>query len=143
MKSSKKFLMVDISQSVSRARFSAAEDGVHVAPTMMPEQIVWVNGRLLLGREALLLQGFPIQKVLDLVDETNEAHLRYMAGNSFGFVVVLALLMATFAAVDWADSGTTVMPSDEAEQAVAMSALASLGGGAIATAGLKRFRKST
>ena len=133
--------MVDVSQSLKRTRFSFKEQNLHVAPAMMPIQIMWIHasqlkaygqpcGRLLLGREALLMQGFPINKVMEAIENTSEEHLRRMAGNSFGFPVVLAILMATFAAVDWREStpSASVLASDDAQVAAAMQAFAVLRG---------------
>ena len=136
------FFMADVSQSLARIRFSlypeAPGTGSIVAPTMMPEQIIWISdrvygSRLLLGREALMLQGFPVQKVIDLVNDTSEHNLQSLAGNSFGFTVVLALLMSTFAAVDWrSPSGLEVaaelqssLPSSS-EVGIALQAFSSL-----------------
>ena len=52
-----------------------------------------------------------------------------MAGNSFGCTVVLAILMATFASVDWRVDTTsaTLSVSDDAQVAAAMQAFAVLG----------------
>lgn len=61
-------LMRDLSQSISRANAFTwkAEAGKHIAPTMLPKMNVWLEAapprnaaRLMLGREALLFQGFP------------------------------------------------------------------------------------
>ena len=137
------FFMADVSQSLARIRFSlypeVPETGGIVAPTMMPEQIIWISdrvygSRLLLGREALMFQGFPVQKVIDLANDTSEHHLQSLAGNSFGFTVVLALLMSTFAAVDWrSPSGPEVaselqssLPSSSEVVGIALQAFSSL-----------------
>ena len=52
-----------------------------------------------------------------------------MAGNSFGSTVVLAILMATFASVDWRVDTTSAMVSvsDDAQVTAAMQAFAVLG----------------
>ena len=132
--------MVDVSQTLKRTRHSSKEHNLHVAPAMLPIQIMWIHasqlraygqpcGRLLLGREALLMQGFPIKKAMELTEKTSEEHMRKMAGNSFGCTVVLAILMATFASVDWRVDTTsaTVSVSDDAQVAAAMQAFAVLG----------------
>ena len=54
-------------QSVARAHSATLRpSGKHVAPTLLPGQLMWLDllpsPRLLLGREALLLQGFPAQR---------------------------------------------------------------------------------
>ena len=61
-------LMRDLSQSINRANAFTwkAEAGKHIAPTMLPKMNLWLEpvpprnaARLMLGREALLFQGFP------------------------------------------------------------------------------------
>ena len=57
----------NLSQSVMRVRCTSLnrETGKHLAPTMLPGQLLFVElvqpPRFLLGREALILQGFPVQ----------------------------------------------------------------------------------
>jgi site-specific DNA-cytosine methylase len=99
-------LLHNISQQIHRVPVSALVDGRHVAPTQMPGQLVWVcaagsQPRLLLGREALLLQGFPVGRTQALADSVAESFLQDLAGNAMALPVVLAVLMATVAAVSW------------------------------------------
>ncbi|CAE7243048.1 unnamed protein product [Symbiodinium sp. KB8] len=78
----------------------------HIAPTMMPGQLLWTEltdpPRLVLGQEALMLQGFPISKFLAQVDDEQrptQAFMQDLAGNAMAFPVVLALLQSGLAAV--------------------------------------------
>ena len=61
----------DVSQSCARVRYSKfvarahGQPGRHVSFAQMPEQSVWLDldpPRFQLGRESLLIQGFPIKK---------------------------------------------------------------------------------
>lgn len=62
-------MMRDLSQSISRANAATwkSETGTHLAPTLLPKMNLWIEPagrvaepRLMLGREALMFQGFPI-----------------------------------------------------------------------------------
>ena len=127
-------LMRDISQSLTHVSVSAYDKDTarHLAATQMPTQVVWITprkdtSRLLLGREALLLQGFPISAVMDLVDSTPESLLQDLAGNMMGLNIVLAMLMAAFAAITW--RGPLAVDAEHSTQADvddAMSAFTSL-----------------
>ena len=70
-------LMRDLSQSINRANAFTwrAEGGKHIAPTMLPKMNLWLEpvpprntARLMLGREALLFQGFPALLFLERLD---------------------------------------------------------------------------
>ena len=72
-------LLRNISQGITRLTSSSFSEDlqVHIAPAMLPSQLLWISrpnvpGRLMIGREALLLQGFPIASVQRLVDERPE-----------------------------------------------------------------------
>ena len=103
-------LLRDISYSSHKARCStSSEAGRHVCFTVTPKQLVLVfkekeMPRLLLGQEALLLQGFPVSVVSDLVEATSNAALADLAGNMVSVPVLLVLLMASVASVEWIDS---------------------------------------
>ena len=100
-------LFRDISQSCARVRCSrAGGDGRHLAFCQMPAQVVWlepIHGqpRLQLGRESLLIQGYPTAKIPALVARTSEAVMQGIAGNMMASVVTLAILQSTVAAVPW------------------------------------------
>ena len=64
----------NLSQSLNRIHTMSLVEGCakHVAPTMLPGQLLFVElvspPRLLLGREALLLQGFPVETLFRDMD---------------------------------------------------------------------------
>ena len=68
------------------------------------------RGRLLLGRESLLLQGLTISKVPSLLESTPESLMQDLAGNAMALPVVLAVAMATFAVVSWAAVAAADLP---------------------------------
>ena len=73
---------------------------------MTPGQVVLVfqaheEPRLLLGEEAMVLQGFPIAKVSDLVNTTTNHLMADIAGNMVALPVLLALMMSAVACVSW------------------------------------------
>ena len=96
-------LLRDISQSFGRVRYSkrVAASG-HVAMTFLLDQLVWVDARqprCLLGREAMILQGFPAAKLPDIVSSTPEMLLQDLVGNPMASTVLLAILTSLFASV--------------------------------------------
>jgi hypothetical protein len=106
----KPLLLRDCGQSLSRVRLSTIEDktGFHLAPTMMPKQLCMVFDqvqppRLLLGREALWLQGFPIgdAAVARLLGTEAETFTSDIAGNMVSTPVLLALVMASISSLSW------------------------------------------
>ena len=56
--------------------------------------------RLVLGKEALMSQGFPIVRS-PLADEFSDSFLRDLAGNAFPATVVLAIVAGVIFAVEW------------------------------------------
>ena len=124
----------NLSQSIGRINTrSTAQDleGREVAPTMLPGQILWVEGqeRLLTGEEASILQGFPIlrlkAKVLSLPPELGaQQFLTDLAGNAMALPVVLAIVQAGLACVRWREARDADEEQDDL--AVAMAALAQL-----------------
>ena len=72
----KPVLLRDVNGTHTRVRASVIdEDGKHCAFTMWPQQVCWVfkpaqEPRLLLGEECVMLQGFPVNQVSDLVAQT-------------------------------------------------------------------------
>ena len=76
--------MRDVSQSLGRQRCSVfdVEHDIHFAPTVTPGQVMMLTDgdktpRLLLGREALWMHGFPIlqKSIKDILDSENESFL--------------------------------------------------------------------
>ena len=100
-------LIRDIGQSSTRIRTSTiTEDGRHRSMTVTPAQLGLLScpgetPRLMLGEEAMLLQGYPTAAVPDLVAATSNHQLAILAGNAVSVPVLLALMMASVAAVDW------------------------------------------
>ena len=66
--------------------------------------------RILLGRESLALQGFPIDVLDEMGDSGKKDYLREplltdLAGNMVSTPVMLAAVMATMASVSWITAG--------------------------------------
>ena len=126
-----KALARNISQSVTRVPTSSTvgegQDRVHLAPTFLPGQLLWLEletqePRVLLGREALAMQGFPVNENPKLAGSFEESLMQNLAGNAMNMLVVLALLQACLEAVPWART-----PDPEAvEEGVDMEAVISL-----------------
>ncbi len=117
-------IMFNLSQSLARVPMSHKEGGTterHVAPCMLPRQTMWVDHpgmkapRLLLGREALALQGFPIARCKETADENSERFMQDLAGNAMSLPVALAILMSALMALPWADRETGEAPASERE----------------------------
>ena len=105
---------VDVSQSISRVPCATLSKEKRVlAPTVMPSAKLWVTesgnsglpkqSRLLLGQEALLLQGWPSTdpRLLPIVREESSTFMHNLAGNAFPATVIVALLTAF---VYWLDA---------------------------------------
>ena len=84
-------------------------DGLGIMHSLMPNQVLFVSKggkvpRLLLGREALALQGFPIE-VLDIMDPDgtlwSEATLHDLAVNMLSAPVMLCDVMVAIEAVSY------------------------------------------
>ena len=76
-----KTLMRDLSPSIARANAATWKPEIvkHLAPTMPPKMNVWVEpaghvkkARLLLGREGLLYQGFPVIQFLEVLEDLQQ-----------------------------------------------------------------------
>lgn len=105
-----KVLLRDINASHTRVRLSVIDDGgKHLSFTVLPKQLCVVfkglgeAPRLLLGEEAMMIQGFPVAKVSDLVAKTPNKLLQDIAGNMTANPVLLLLLMSAVACVHWSD----------------------------------------
>ena len=125
-------LLRDVSQSLGQARLStrSAEDSRHCACAMLPSQMLMVFApdqpfRLLLGREALVLQGFPSQDptLSELIDSFPESQMADLAGNMVSTTVFLAMAMAAISAVSWKASPMKFGSSTDADCAHAVSLL--------------------
>ena len=127
----------NLSQSVGRAHGNTLQDsGKHVAPTMLPGQVLWTESqdRLLSGVEAMILQGYPIMPLLDrlkangqvqvrLKENFTESFLTDLAGNAMALPVVLAIFQAGMAAVGFKQC---VQAASEDDVRLAMEAVAML-----------------
>jgi hypothetical protein len=122
-------LLRDVSQSLTRVPTSYQERTAsggfrHVAMTCMPRAVPWLDlgkmSRIMLGRESLLLQGFPTSRVP--VDAFPESFMQDLAGNAMAVPVVLAVLMASFCAIHWREATAEDAPA--ATQADVDAALA-------------------
>lgn len=77
-----KSMMRDLSQSIFRANANTWKTDAqkHLAPTMLPKMNVWIEpvghhvkkARMLLGREALLYQGFPVLLFLETLQKMQQ-----------------------------------------------------------------------
>ena len=119
-------------QSIDRTfRSTTINDGeIAIAPCMMPHQKLWVhtpNGeeRLLLGREALVLQAFSVALVEERHYKVSDAFQSELAGNAMSFLVLLAVAQSGFASPNWRkqsvldeDLGSISLP--DADEAVGL-----------------------
>ena len=101
-------LMVDTNQSPERLFYSSASTvgEAHVAPCMIPGQKMWIHRpdgheRLLLGREALMFQAYPVALVEEHLAKVSDAFQTELAGNAMSFLVLLAVVQSGFASLAW------------------------------------------
>ena len=129
-------LFRDVSQSLDQARVSTTrfaegrEGPIHCAATVLPAQLMMVFApdqpfRFLLGREALVLQGFPSQDptLSELIESFSEIQMADLAGNMVSTPVTLALAMAAISAVSWKTLPVSTIPrktSEDCSSAVAL-----------------------
>ena len=79
--------------------------------------------RLMLGREALALQGFPVTSVLRvLLDIAGETLVLDRSGNMLSLTVVLAMVVALFTCISWAGSTAPDAPPATEEEEEVMAA---------------------
>ena len=107
----------DLSQSITRVNSNTWDNEMtlHVLPTTMPRMLRWLelrypnSPRLLLGQEALIMQGFPVMAFLrglkqhGAAFEPSESLMQDLAGNAMPLPVVLAMLQAGMCALSWRD----------------------------------------
>ena len=112
-------LVRDIGQSLNRLRYSKVipdpmkpDYFKHRHFSQMPQQQAWITRpgstpRLMIGRESMMIQGFPIMLpgLADLLHNTSETTMMSLGGNAMASPVVMSLLQATFASLPW--NGTT------------------------------------
>ena len=80
---------------------------------------------MLLGREALVLLGFPVRLVEEQLDQVTDAFQHDLAGNAMSFLVLLAVAQSAVASLHWRkqsefaqDLGSISLP--EADEAVGL-----------------------
>ena len=127
-----KLLLRDCRNTLGRVRVSTFDSGKHRAQTMVPSQLLIVfDGvqppRCLLGREALVLQGFPVddERIEDVIKDFSESFLQDIAGNMVATPVLLALAAASVSSLTWRRTCTTDVTTavEEKEVATAWDAL--------------------
>ena len=101
-------LKFDVDQSPDRSvQSSLDDDGFAVlAPCMLPGQVLWIhaphgNERLLLGCEALVIQGFPVALVAEQINKVPDRFQHDLAGNAMCLLVTLAVVQSSVAALSW------------------------------------------
>jgi len=109
-----RLLLRDCRNTLGRVRVSTFGSGKHRAQTMVPSQCLIVcDGvqppRCLLGREALVLQGFPVddERIQGVIKEFPESFLQDLAGNMVATPVLLALAAASVSSLTWRNTCTT------------------------------------
>ena len=114
---------ITLDQSADRSRQSSRwQDGTTIlAPCLLPRQVLWLHvpgdeERLLLGREALMIQGFPLCKVGKHADEVSERLLQDLAGNSMTLHVLLAVVQSAMAALPWKKNGSSAKSAAKEER---------------------------
>ena len=128
----------NLSQSVGRINtLSHQTSGKHVGPTMLPGQVLWLESqeRPMVGEEALIFQGFPIlpmmKKVLLPESCSGNGFLQDLAGNAMALPVLMAVLQAGLASVDWVVPLELLAEEEKEEDpdvATALAAVAQLAG---------------
>ena len=115
-------LMRDLLWSIGKVRTSSCSPSGHVSFTVIPKQVVMVfpddgNPRLQLGREAMLLQGFPLPKPGSPIASVKESMWHELAGNMVTLPCCLNILMSIVAALDWRQTPTVSSCAEELEAA--------------------------
>ena len=121
-----KLLLRDCRNTLGRVRVSTFDSGKHRAQTMVPSQCLIVfDGvqppRCLLGREALVLQGFPVddERIQGVIKDFSESFLQDLAGNMVAMPVLLALAAASVSSLTWRGRSTTDVTRAVKEEDVA------------------------
>ena len=121
------WMMRDVLWSIGKVRLSQKAPFGHVSFTVIPKQIVMLfrkEGipRLQLGREAMLLQGFPLPQNLGKpLESVSESLWHDLAGNMVSLPCWLNMLMSIVAAVDWRKTPAVSSCAEEMKAAEAAS----------------------
>ncbi len=100
-------LFRDMSQGVARMAYPEFQkEGVSVAPTILPGQSLWLEAgscsRLVLGRESMMWQGFPILQFLEASEFVYpEPFLQNLAGNAMSLLTLLAIVQSATVSLDF------------------------------------------
>ena len=107
-------LLRDVGQSLSCMRMSSqpAGDTKHVAPTVMPNQLMLTmpasgQVRLLLGEESLLVHGFPTRQFVDHLESLpkenaiSNSAMADIAGNMVPTTVLASMTLSAILATSW------------------------------------------
>ncbi len=120
-----RLLLRDCRNTLGRVRVSTFDSGKHRAQPLFPSQLLIVfDGvqppRCLLGREALVLQGFPVddERIHGVIKDFSESFLQDLAGNMFATTVLLALAAASVSSLTWRSTCTTDVTIAVKEEAV-------------------------
>lgn len=130
----------NLSQSIGRAHGNTLQESAkHVAPTMLPGQLLWSESqsRPVTGAEALIFQGFPALRFLKNVEAKGQDQrgskthfsnslMTDLAGNAMALPVLLAILQAGLASVCLNPEGDDSAVECEDDVSVAVAALATL-----------------
>ena len=114
-----------LDQSIDRMPIAKPHEvsGPIVCPTLCASSKMWLASkstkgkrgrqRLLTGREALSLQGFPHNRVQG-IDQFPDGLLSDLAGNAYPLLVIMAILMSVLVTVPWKtpETDNPTAPSD-------------------------------
>lgn len=114
----KSHLMRDVLWSCGKVRVSREGPTGHISFTVIPKQVVLLfppgaTPRLQLGREAMLLQGFPLPQPESPMSCVPERMWQELAGNMVSLPCCMSILMAMLAAVDWRKKPVVEVASSE------------------------------
>ena len=115
-------LMVDVFPSGGRLVASTVKDNnKHCCPCICPHSMLWLHGadseeRLMLGRESLLMQGWPILQQ-PYADEFSNKFLQDLAGNAIALPVLLAVAISTLCSLCWKQAAASGQEAEERRQA--------------------------
>ena len=117
----------DIGQSIWRLRDHREESpGVFAVPCVMPKMKQWdyVKNRMYIGTELLLIQGFSVAKMQQLLGATPQRLQADLAGNVFAPTVVMSVLSGVVFGTLWgSDDDGNQVETTTTETADAMSVL--------------------